>query len=142
MYSCSNYENTEKKLYEINPENFSEDQYTLSKITDDISYIPLDNVFPIGLIYSFEINKSSIYLSTKDIGIIQFDRQGKYVRTLAHKGRGPGEYYFGLHFSVDEKNGRFYVVDQNEIKVYRKVEYLLGASQQESILMGRQAVLK
>lgn len=117
-YSCNQSQKTESDIFEINPEEFSEDKFTLSDIADDIRYIPLDNKFPIGLIYSIEMNDKAIYLSTKNAGIIQMDRNGNYIQTIAKNGRGPDEYIYGHNFVVDEESSRFYIVDRGKIKVY------------------------
>ena len=86
-FSCSSIDNS---LIEINPEKFTENKITLSDIADDIDYIPLDNSTAIGLIYSYKMTNNSIYLSAKDIGILEFDREGKLVEKIGKPGRGPG----------------------------------------------------
>lgn len=103
---------------EIDPRNFSDNKISLSEIADAITYIPLDNSLPIGITYSIRITNDHIYLSGKDVGILQFDRYGKMDRKIGRKGRGPGEYIYGMRFTVDEKNGNIYVLDPGKIKVY------------------------
>ncbi len=117
LFSCK-----QRKVepYEINPQNFSENKFILSNIADNIKYIPLDNTFPIGLIYAIEANDDVFYLNTKDEGIIQFDLNGKYIKTIAKKGRGPSEYRYGMVFAVDEKTEKVYISDSKRIKVYSK----------------------
>jgi hypothetical protein len=106
-------------LYEIDPRTFVENKITLADIADDISYIPLDDTIPIGITYSIEIKAKNIYISMKDIGIVQYDRQGTFVRIIARKGRGPGEFQYGHDFAVDERTGNIFVVDHSYItKVY------------------------
>ena len=104
--------------WEINPHKFSEEKFTLSDIADDITYIPFDNIIPISSIFSIEIKDKAIYLSTKNAGIIQLDRKGSFIRTIAKKGRGPSEYLYGHDFVVDERSGRLYVIDKGKVKVY------------------------
>lgn len=104
--------------WEINPQKISEEIFTLSDIADDIMYIPFDSKISIASIYSIEINDKAIYLSTKNAGIIQLDRRGSFIRTIAKKGRGPGEYLYGHDFVVDESSGRLYVIDKGKVKVY------------------------
>lgn len=110
----------ESNLYEIDPRTFDENKITLAEIADDIIYIPLDNSFPIGIIYSYKITDKSIYLSAKDISILAFNRDGKMPRKIGSRGRGPGEYGYGLYFAVDDKTGTIYVLDYSKIKVYSK----------------------
>ena len=95
--SCSS---TDNSLIEINPEKFTENKITLSDIADDIDYIPLDNSTSIGLIYSYKMTNNSIYVSVKDIGILEFDREGKLVEKIGKPGRGPGEYYYFMNFDI------------------------------------------
>ena len=115
LISCSSSEGYQLKISPIEPHTNS---ITLSELADDIMYVPLDNIFPVGLIYSMRILPGSIYLSIKDIGIVRFDRKGRYINNIGRKGRGPGEYRYGLHFTVDDENRRVYIVDNEKIKVY------------------------
>jgi len=114
-FSCSS---TDNSLIEINPEKFTENKITLSDIADDIDYIPLDNSTSIGLIYSYKMTNNSIYVSVKDIGILEFDREGKLVEKIGKPGRGPGEYYYFMNFDIDPNFKSVYVLDHNTIKVY------------------------
>jgi hypothetical protein len=108
----------EKNPFEISPPIFSDSNITLSEIADDIKYIPLDNYIPIGITYSIRIIDENIYLSFKDVGIVQYDRNGKYIRNIGRKGRGPGEYRYCMAFTVDDDNKRIYIRDNDKIKVY------------------------
>ena len=73
--SCNSQD---KDLYQFDPRTLKENKITLSEIADDITYIPLDNSFPISLIYSprYFIN-NSIYLSALNSGVMVFDRKGE-----------------------------------------------------------------
>jgi hypothetical protein len=105
-------------LMKINPHEFPNTKITLSKIADEIIYLPLDNKIPVSLIYSMRFTNNSIYLSIKDIGLVRYDRQGKLIKKIAHYGKGPNEFHYGMNFTVNEKNGEIYVADINKIKVY------------------------
>jgi hypothetical protein len=110
-----------KGLFEFDPKSLYENKITLAEIADDVTYIPLDNSFPIGLIYKYKFINNSIYLSAKDIGILTFNRDGKILRKIGGIGRGPGEYTFFKCFPVEEKTGTIYVEDRgNVIKVYSR----------------------
>jgi len=112
----------QRNLLEIDPRTFTDNKITLADIADDIAYIALDNSYPIGMTYpSYKILKNSIYISAKDLGVIRFDRQGKFPKTIGSIGRGPGEYIYCMSFSVDETSETVYVIDRDEtIKVYSK----------------------
>ncbi len=119
FYSCDYKGKIETEIFEINPENFSDEKYLLSTIADDVSYIPLDNQVPLGLVYSFIFNENGLFVSTKEQGLLNFDRNGKFIKLLAKKGRGPDEYHYGLIFAMDDENRNIYLVDRNTIKVYQ-----------------------
>jgi hypothetical protein len=138
IFSCSS---PEGNLFEINPQTFTDNKITLAEIADDIKYIPLDNSFPIEITYSMRITNNNIYISIKDVGIVQFDLNGKFVRNIGHKGRGPGEYRYGMEFAVDEKNGRTYVADNDKIKIYNQGGvFLRDISHKEYIGSGAEGV--
>lgn len=113
-FSCNSQDSN---LYEINPRNFVENKIMLSEIADDITYIPLDNNIPFTN-FKYIITSNSLYFSAKGIGILKFDRQGKLIKKIGSKGRGPGEFYYGMDFTVDEKSGNVYLLDPGKIKVY------------------------
>jgi hypothetical protein len=118
LLSCKSPDNS---LYQFDPRNLIENEIRLSEIADDIKYIPLDNIYPLGLIHdNIEFINNSIYLSEKDIGILVFDKTGKIIRKIGSKGRGPGEYLYTFDFTVDEKTETIYVWDNNIIKVFSK----------------------
>ncbi len=111
----------ESSLYQFDPRTIDKKEIALSEIADDITYVPLDNSFPINMIYypRYFIG-DNIYLSERQSGVMIFNRNGKFVRKVGSKGRGPGEYAFCVNFSVDEKSGTICVMDANVIKVYSK----------------------
>lgn len=115
---------------QINPRKFVDNKIQLSDIADDITYIPLDNSFPISIIYptSFNILKNSIYLSVRDIGIIRFNKDGSMPKVIGKKGRGPGEWQYYMSVVVDDRTETIYVMDSNnEIKIYNKNGSYKGA---------------
>jgi hypothetical protein len=108
-------------LFQFDPRIIKENEIKLSEIADEIIYIPLDNSFPIGLIYNdIILINNSIYFSTNDNGILVYDKKGKFVCRIGSKGRGPGEYSYCYQITVDDKTETIYNMDQNEIKVYSK----------------------
>lgn len=118
--SCKSFESNP---YIIDPRTFIESEISLSEIADDITYIPLDNSFPISIIYHTSINilQNSIYLSARDIGIIRFNRDGTDPEVIGKSGRGPGEWQYCMSIAVDDRTESVYVMDNNnEIKVYYK----------------------
>jgi hypothetical protein len=111
ILSCKSQD---KSLYKFDPRTIEGDEITLSEIADDITYIPLDNIHLLGRIINIRFTKKEIYLNSRNIGILAFDRKGKFISKIGSIGRGPGEYRFYLFFCVDEKSGRVYnLADQN-----------------------------
>jgi hypothetical protein len=75
LVSCKSHQNT---LYEFDPGKLVEHKITLSEIADDITYIPLDKSYTLGLIYDrIKFINNSIYLSVQDIGVLVFNIGGK-----------------------------------------------------------------
>lgn len=121
-FSCDSPKNN---LYEFDPRSLVESRITLAQIADDIIYIPLDNLIAIKLINHVIITKHSIFLTSVE-GVFKFNREGKMVRKIGSKGRGPGEYLYSATFAVDDLNETVYIKDRsNIIKVYSKNGFYL-----------------
>ncbi len=107
-------------LFFIDLKKFEPGNISLSDIGDEIEYIPLENQFSIGFIYTYKITDNFIYATIKDVGVVKFSKNGKLNRKYGKIGRGPGEYVFCLGFAVDERTGIVYVMDHkmNDIEVY------------------------
>lgn len=76
----------------------------LSEVAAEINYIPLetspDNL--INEVSQIKITESYIFVSDYD-KLLQFTRDGKFVRQIGRKGRGPGEYSGIMKFDVNEQ---------------------------------------
>jgi hypothetical protein len=123
-----------KRLYEFNPKSLKQNEITLSKIADEISYVPLDNSVTLGEIYNgIRFTTNSIYLSERNNGVLSFNRAGKISRKIGSKGRGPGEYVYNTIYTVDENTETVYVRDASDIiKIYSKSgKYLRSFSLRE-----------
>jgi hypothetical protein len=133
LYSCNNSKKTEhildkkqdspeNEIIQIDPRTFPESEFNLTDIADDINYVPLDNNIPIGPISSFIIRNNSIYLCLEDMSttkLIKCDINGKNLRQIGKKGRGPGEYLYCTYYTVDNKAGNIYIRGKREsILVY------------------------
>lgn len=105
----------DKDLYQFDPRTLKENKISLSEIADDVAYVPLGNSFPLGAIYNVKFLNKTIYFSSKDVGILTFDREGKTLRRIGTVGRGPGEYLYNYNFTVDENTGTVYNLDRGDI---------------------------
>jgi hypothetical protein len=53
---------------------------------------------------------------------LRYTRTGHFINNIGNIGRGPGEYIYFMHYSVDEKTGNVYVISNRDdlIQVYSK----------------------
>lgn len=111
----------DKDLYQFDPRKLKENKISLSEIADDVAYVPLGNSFPLGPIYNVKFLNKAIYFSSKNAGILVFDREDKTLRRIGTVGRGPGEYLYNSNFTVDEQTGEVYNLDRGDIiKVFSR----------------------
>jgi hypothetical protein len=116
--TCKSPDNS---FYQFDPRTLKENKFTLSEIADEVTYVPLENSFPLGVIFNIKFINNTIYFSSKDVGILAFDREGKTLRKIGVVGRGPGEYLYKNSFTVDEKTETVYILDRGDIiKVFSR----------------------
>jgi hypothetical protein len=108
----------EPDVITINPLNAVEGEVRLSEFTDDITYIPLDNKILFQHPNRIEVTKDHFIMATFPTGIMVFDRKGTFRNKIGAMGRGPGEYQFGLHFTIDPENELVYIYDRPKIISY------------------------
>jgi hypothetical protein len=123
LFSCQKSKKTRETILHIELSNFNEGHISLVEIGNEIEYYPLENQFPIGIIYSYLVTNEFIYVAIKDVGVVRFTKEGKLNRKYGKIGRGPGEYVFCLKFAVDENTQTVYVMDHkmNDIEVYNNI---------------------
>jgi hypothetical protein len=114
----------DKSLFEFDPSSLKENEITLSVMSDDIKYIPLDNIIPltgVNAAYNPIFVNKCIYYYERSIGIVVFDSNGQFLRKIGCKGRGSGEYLYGSNFTVDGRTSTTYIYDLNNLlKIYSK----------------------
>ena len=111
-----------KELIKFDPATLILNEITLADIVDDINYIPLEDKYPLGLIYDkIILFNNSIFLSALNAGVLEFTIEGKLQRKIGSIGRGPGEYNLCYSFAIDEITGTIYILDSgNIVKVFSK----------------------
>ena len=81
----------------------------LSEIADSVTYIRLETTDN-GLVKYFKASlmrrTSKYYIFGEMQNVIQFTRNGKFVRNIGRRGQGPGEYNYIRQVDVDEKTGK------------------------------------
>jgi hypothetical protein len=117
--SCSKPNNSRKNIDEShnridltgNLENRVE-AFNLSDISDSIELIPLQldpqHLFNEEDISNFEISADYIILYTSRSGILQYTRDGKFIRQVGHIGKGPGEYLLLRSMFIDPRQNTIY----------------------------------
>jgi len=123
IMSCDSPDN---EIIEVDFERISDNEITLSAIADDITYVPLDNNYPMSIFYGVELFNDTIYLDEKDNGMFAMDMSGKIIRRYGSRGRGPGEYVYGLRFTIDRENRILYLLDRYNILKYSLNGTFLG----------------
>lgn len=86
--------------------------FTLSSISDSIELIPLQldpqHLFNEEDISNFEITADYIFLYTAKSGILEYTRDGKFVRQVGRIGKGPGEYLLLRSMFIDPRKSIIY----------------------------------
>ncbi len=115
------------EIIKVDFEKFGDTRITLSEIADDITYVPLDNDYPMSIYFlRAEIFNDTIYLLEKDNGMFALDMSGKMVRKYGSRGRGPGEYVYGFRFTIDRDNRILYLLDAKNILIYSLAGTYMG----------------
>jgi len=98
-----------------------EREVKLSEIADSVTYIRLETTDN-GLVKYFKASlmrrTSKYYIFGEMQNVIQFTRNGKFVRNIGRRGQGPGEYNYIRQVDVDEKTGKVYIYSNRRIHVY------------------------
>ena len=93
---------------------------SLSKIGRELSYLPLETS-PLCLIkeiYKVLFSKSFIFVNDTGKRLLQFDRNGKFLRQIGSLGRGPEEYLFVYDFILNENTNEIYVFFADKMLVF------------------------
>ena len=97
---------------------------TMSEMIEDIEYVKLEYVdgMPVGGISGIPaFTDDYIIFFDKAQGILQYRRDGSFVRRIGHIGRGPGEYQSLAGIYVNEKRGTihtFPIYGGNQMHIY------------------------
>lgn len=79
-----------------------EDTLKVSYFADTVIYVPLETTKEslVGFSPQLWVNDSIILISGSKSEILMFNREGKFLRKIGKRGRGPGEYQEVFHFDV------------------------------------------
>ena len=100
--STSNKESAEKFITFNFPDKLDKEYCPLSKIADTILFIPLETTPEsfLGNITSVDFNDSTILVNDRK-RLLTFTWEGKFIRKIGSKGKGPGEYLRILNFVLN-----------------------------------------
>jgi len=91
---------------------------------ENVTYIPLkisaNDESIIGGITGYAITKKYVYVHPiEESGIVLFDKQGNFIKTIVRYGQGPGEINGTLmRMQTDEKDNRLYIYTSERIFIY------------------------
>lgn len=92
---------------------------TLSSIGKELSYIPLETS-PECLIESIKkviLSETYIFIS-EFTRLLQFDREGRFVRQIGSAGRGPEEFVSVNDFCIDILKKEIYIISNTRLIIY------------------------
>ncbi len=93
--------------------------FKLSGLAKEIQYIPLETNSQslLAEIDKVEICESYIFVSEIK-KLLQFDRQGNFIRQIGSAGRGPEEYLSVTDFSIDIEKKEIYIISLNKLTIF------------------------
>lgn len=120
LASCNNSINSDLP-YRIDVENSirNSNSIPLSTLGRKIEYVPLetDSACLIQNISNVYLTDSLIFVSDND-RLLKFDKNGKFIKQIGTKGRGPGEYPSLGNFQIDEGNKEIFVISSRIVLIY------------------------
>ncbi len=114
---CSCKSESNNNIIIIDPENAIEKEVFLSHFANDISYIPLDNQILFQHPVRIKTTEDRFIIANYPANILSFNWDGNLLAEIGSRGRGPGEYHFGLYFTVDSENELIYIYDRQTHKI-------------------------
>lgn len=118
--STENEKSTNDRSFKINlEESLNQTEFVpLSEIGRSIKYIPLETN-PSSLLTNIRnVTLCDSFIFVCDIHkLLQFDSQGRFIRQIGSKGRGPGEYSGVWDFCIDESKKLIYIPFTGESKI-------------------------
>jgi hypothetical protein len=117
-YSCSESPKTLLNKYNINIDNVVD---SLQSAVESYTILRLDNQPEAYFPFISRFLLTDPYLLFKNESkqsLIIYDKSGKYINSIAKKGRGPGEYLYISDFLFDEKTKEITICDDDKLKMY------------------------
>jgi len=114
--SCTSHLKTDPVCYDISSLRSSKELFSFK---EQFTYIPLETNpgCLIGGVHKVILTSDFIFVLSGD-SFYQFETNGKYIRKIGSKGRGPAEYGIIVDVAVDEALGQVYICDLKKINIY------------------------
>jgi hypothetical protein len=96
----------------------------LSEIGSELEYIPLESkpACMLGEINKLVLTDSFIFVS--DVKkLLQFNRNGEFIKSIGSIGRGPGEYKSVIDFFIDQPDKKIYILSGRDVHIYNYQGY-------------------
>ncbi len=91
----------------------------LRSIGERLEYIPLETNPESMLARAINIAMTDSYIFVSDgEKIVEFNKEGKYIRNISSQGRGPGQYLNLCDFCVSESKPFIFILDEKALLVY------------------------
>lgn len=104
----------------------------LSDMADNLQAIPLETTDSCLLSGYLQIWIGNKYIVTADRENMHlFNRNGKHIRQLMNRGKGPGQFQYINSFTVDESKERLYYCEQIEKENLRIIDLVTGNNTQK-----------
>ena len=103
-------------------------QLKLSDFVTDFEFIPLETKEECLVSWGgdYYLGEQYYLIEKKGDGILQFNRDGKFIRKIVDVGQGPQEFVDGF-WSVDEKNQILYIADEAKRNYFLSFDLFTGA---------------
>ncbi|TKG94933.1 6-bladed beta-propeller [Puteibacter caeruleilacunae] len=133
LLGCSSSQEEQWPM-KIDISKFTANTISLSEIGDDITYIPLKIDVPIRHTLSEKLAGNSIFLYASPEAIFRLDYDGNVLSKIGTRGEGPGEYRYGVTFTVNEQDSLVYVENHTKLITYDFNGNLVKEENREELL--------
>lgn len=117
----SKHSSGELPKIDLAAKTFASDKVGIADEIESIEYIPLeltDESLIANVLDACVTDEYLFIYSTRQESVLQFDRKGKFIRSIARTGNGPGEVAQITSLTVDEENRLFCVSEYFSTSFY------------------------
>lgn len=129
IWSCEKGKDLENKIEVLSVSTNSNQELTINDIAEDIEEVRLEltDESLIANIIKVERTEKYIFVMTSNgPSVLQFDRKGKFIKSMGKKGDGPEEVLRIITFTIDPENRYLYLASPNKIVIYNFENTFVG----------------